>query len=82
LWEARHGVKVRAASVDPVGCVGEEFLLGGGEVERRMEDSEEEREKKSEEEWEPVWLDLWNEDRGQAEDANEKTEAAERRFSV
>jgi hypothetical protein len=82
LWEARHGVKVRAASVDPVGCVGEEFLLGGGEVERRTEVSEEEREKKSEEEWEPVWLDLWNEDRGQAEDANEKTEAAERRFSV
>jgi hypothetical protein len=83
LWKARHGLEARAASVDPVGCVGEEIFLRDGEEERRTEVSEEEGEMKSEEEeWEPVWTDLWNEDRGQAEDANEKTEAAKRRSSV
>jgi hypothetical protein len=66
-----------------VGFVGEEFVTGDGEEERRAEVWEEESEKRSEEEWEPVWLDLWNEEREQAEEGNdEKTEAAERRSSI
>jgi hypothetical protein len=81
LWEARHGLKVRAASVEPVRCVGEDFLLGD-EEEERSEVSEKDCENKFEEEWEPVWLDLWNEDRGCEDKGNEKTETAERRSSI
>jgi hypothetical protein len=71
LWEARHGIKERAASVEPVGCVGGAFSLGDGEDEHQTDVSGEEREEGSEEELEPVSLDLWNEDSRPAEEGNE-----------